>query len=139
MWEFGRSHVDELPVVDGDGSRNLIGVIRRQDVIARYSREMLKMDMAEEMRRGVEDAASMQTVPLGDRYLLAEIPVPGSMAGMALSDSELRSRYHVEVVMIKPLDGDEALIPDGSQILQEEDQLLVVGERDAVIKLRNLK
>lgn len=139
MMEFGRSHVDELPVVDSEGSRNLIGVVRRQDVIARYNREMLKMDMAEEMRRGVEDAASMKTVPLGDRYLLAEIPVPVSMENMALSETELRSRYRVEVVMIKPLDGDEAVIPEGNQILKEGDQLLVVGDRDAVSKLRNLK
>jgi CIC family chloride channel protein len=138
MLEFGRSHVDELPVVDSEGSRNLIGVVRRQDVIARYNREMLKMDMAEEMRRGVEDAASMQTVPLGDRYLLAEIPVPDSMTGMALSETELRSHHRVEVVMIRPLDGDEAVIPEGNQILKKGDQLLVVGDRDAVIKLRKL-
>ena len=139
MQEFGRSHVDELPVVEGRGSRNLIGVVRRQDVIAPYNREMLKMDMAEEMRRGVEDTASMQTVPLGDRYLLAEIPVPDSMTGMALSESDLRSRHRVEVVMIKPLDGDEAVIPEGSQILNKGDQLLVVGDRDSVRKLKNLK
>lgn len=139
MWEFGRSHVDELPVVESEHARHLLGVIRRQDVIARYNREMLKRDMAEEMRRGVEEVGTFATVPLGDRYLLAEIPVPGSLIGCALSESELRTRYRVEVVMIRPRDGGEAVLPAGSYVLDEGDLLLIVGERDAVRNLRELR
>ncbi len=139
MWEFGRSHADELPVVDSEESGRLLGVVRQQDVIARYNREILMRDMVEEMRRGVEDAAALETVPLGDRYLLAEITVPGSLTGLTLSESELRSRYGVEVIMIRPRDGDEAVIPAGSRTLEEGDLLLIVGERDAVSKLKKLR
>lgn len=96
-------------------------------------------DMVEEMRRGVEDAAALETVPLGDRYLLAEITVPGSLTGLTLSESELRSRYGVEVIMIQPRDGDEAVIPVGSRTLEEGNLLLIVGERDAVSKLKKLR
>jgi len=56
-----------------------------------------------------------------------------------LSESELRTHYRVEVVMIRPRDGGEAILPAGSHVLEEGDLLLIVGERDAVRNLRELR
>ncbi len=138
MAEFGRSHVDELPVVETGTDDHLLGVIRRQDVVARYNREILTRDLASEISRGVEEVTTRTMVPLGDRYLLAELPVPPPLRGRLLSESELRTRYRVEVVMIRPRDGGEAVLPHSDHLLTGEDLLLVVGERDAVQHLYEL-
>ncbi len=136
--EFGRSHVDELPVVETGTEDQLLGVIRRQDVVARYNREILTRDMVAEISRGVEDVSTRTMVPLGDQYLLAELPVPRPLRGTLLQDSQLRTRYRVEVVMIRPRDGGEAVLASGEHLLTAEDLLLVVGEREAVQRLYEL-
>jgi Trk K+ transport system NAD-binding subunit len=124
--------------VEAGTEDHLLGVIRRQDVVARYNREILTRDMASEISRGVEDVSTRTMIPLGDRYLLAELPVPRPLRGTMLQESELRTRYRVEVVMIRPRDGGEAVLPQGDYQLNEDDLLLIVGEREAVQRLYEL-
>jgi len=136
--EFERGGVDELPVVDeGEGER-LIGVVRKNDVIARYNREMLKRDMAQEVGVGLREAEGMATVPLGDRYLLTEVPVPVSLIGKSLRESGFRTRFGAEVVLVKPAGGGAPEVPTADTRLEAGDVLLVVGERAAIGRLREV-
>ena len=41
MEVFARLDVDQLPVVAGEGSRKVIGMLNRGDMIAAYNREVL--------------------------------------------------------------------------------------------------
>jgi CIC family chloride channel protein len=143
--EFERSGVDDLPVVEGkvngkgEGTAaRLIGVVRKNDVIARYNREMLKRDMALEVGVGVREAEDLATVPLGDRYLLAEVPVPAAMSGKTLREIGFRTHYGAEVVLVKPHAGGAPEVPQADTRLTEGEVLLVVGEREAIGRLRSL-
>ena len=45
--KFDRSGVSELPVVDGDKKRQLIGVVRYTKIFSRYNEEVMKLDSIE--------------------------------------------------------------------------------------------
>ncbi|MFO7769145.1 MAG: chloride channel protein [bacterium] len=64
MHEFERTGADEIPVVDPQEGK-LLGTLRKNDVIARYNREMLQRDMAREVHEGPRHTGLPVTVPSG--------------------------------------------------------------------------
>lgn len=136
MHEFERTGADEIPVVDPQEGK-LLGTVRKGDVIARYNREMLQRDMAREVHEGLRHAGLPVTVPLDDEHVLAEVEVPPEARGRTLSECAFRRRFGVEVVLVRPAGGGAPRVPAGETVLEEENTLLVVGEREAVARLRS--
>jgi len=136
MHEFERSGADEIPVVDPEEGK-LLGTVRKDDVIARYNREMLQRDMAREVHEGLRHTGLPVTVPLDEDFVLAEVQVPAEALGHTLAECSFRGRFGVEVVLIRPSGEGPPRVPTGDTALGEEDTLLVVGEREAVARLRS--
>ncbi|MBN1882546.1 MAG: chloride channel protein [Deltaproteobacteria bacterium] len=44
--KFGRLNIEEIPVMEREGSRKVVGMIKRKDVIEAYNREMLTRELA---------------------------------------------------------------------------------------------
>ncbi len=67
---------------------------------------------------------------LDDGFALAELPIPKSIVGRTLGDSNIRANYGVTVVCIKPANG-RFTYATPETLLSEGDLILVAGEVEA--------
>ena len=141
MQFFAQTGLRELPVVGGDAGR-LAGSVREQDVIVAYDRAMLRQDLAGGVTRKVVLAGRGQRVAVGSGFVLAELPVPAAFAGRSLRELDLRARFGVQVVLIRPAapgDADVALrFPGPDERLQPGERMVVLGREEAVDRLESL-
>lgn len=127
----GRSP-DELAVTSTDG--RLVGVVARRHLLDAYNQELLKRDMASSMGDAVSSAASHE-VQLGGDSRMVEVDAPGSLTGRALRDLDVRSRYGVQILLVRRQEpgGSEdriEVVPGPDTVLQRGDRLLLVGKED---------
>jgi CIC family chloride channel protein len=144
MQMFGRSDLDELPVLDSSVDRHLIGTVTRHDVIEAYNREILKRDMASSVSSYLRSLQKVKSIELMDGHWMVEMEVPGPFVNKTLRELDLRRRYGVEVVLIRkaydPERGEEHRIetPQPDTRLEFGDILLLVGPRNKIEDLQNL-
>jgi CIC family chloride channel protein len=135
MQLFGKFDLDEVPVME---QGNLVGTIRRSDVIQAYNREIFRLDMAS----GLADAFRLQQKTRSERLALAEgfeileVTAPRVFVGKTLGVLNLRERFGATVLTIKRKTQDKGdrvsyLLPASSTIIREEDVLIIFGlQRD---------
>jgi len=79
-------------------------------------------------------------LPIDPEYSFVEFAVPDSFSGATLIDLNLRRRFGVWVVGVKDaLTGKLQMFPDGEYKFGVDQILLVVGKKDNVNDLRELK
>jgi hypothetical protein len=114
---FGR----ELPVVDRG---RLVGVLRAQDVVARYNSETLKRDIVQSVASTI--TASKETAGTSGTRL-AELEVPQHFVGKSLRDLDIRRRYGVSVLMIRHANGSVTAASDADSVFVEGDVMIALG------------
>ncbi|MDE2728217.1 MAG: chloride channel protein [Gemmatimonadota bacterium] len=161
MLLFGRHQVNAFPVVEPDSGR-LVGVISREHVMDAYNRETARRDLAGEFGSMVDTLSGGQVVQLGDAYAMVEINAPRRFIGSSIRRLQIRSRHGVQILLIrkrehgdgqdaqsKPADqavqagqanrdGQAHFVPAPDYVIQEEDVLLVAGERDRIDRIIHL-
>ncbi|HWL44758.1 MAG TPA: TrkA family potassium uptake protein [Ilumatobacter sp.] len=70
-------------------------------------------------------------VALDDDFVLAELFAPGELVGVALGESDLRAKYHVTVVCVKP-HGGQFTYADRDTVLESTDLIVIAGHRSHV-------
>ncbi len=84
----------------------------------------------------------MGSVPGADGLSLATIEVPRGPVGETLSQSEVRGRYGITVVLIRQKgDGVEKLmnaVPGPDYVFRDGDQMLVIGQEEAISRLHQM-
>lgn len=70
-------------------------------------------------------------VALDDDFVLAELHAPGELVGVALGESDLRARYKVTVVCVKP-EGGQFTYADRTTVLAKSDLIVIAGHRSDV-------
>ncbi len=143
MHSFGRYNVDELPVIESRDSKKLIGSVQRKDIIDAYNREIFKWDLAGGMHSVVTAVQEEREVELTDGYRLAEVEPPYSFIGRTIREIDIRSRYGLEVILVRKPTGSGAgipgrpgTIPTPDYKIQPGDRLLVLGDVDQINRLR---
>lgn len=101
MKAFGEMNIDQLPVVDEQNEKRLIGTISKNDVIEIYNRQVFKRDMVTSVSGYISSMRKFKQVELMDGQILCEIEVPGKFVNKTLKELNLRKDYGVEVVLIK--------------------------------------
>jgi len=132
---FARTAEEELPVVGEDGV--LVGVVSRNRAISAYHRELLKEDLALDMREGLTEAIQSSQYRLSGHFVLASFPVPRPFIGKSLIQLQIRSRFNVEVVLIKDAEGNE-ILPEASHRFHSGETICVVGEKSLVEDVKRL-
>ncbi len=141
---FGTANVDELPVVDGEYNGHLIGTVAKDDVIEAYNKEVLKRDMVTSVSGYLGAIDKMKRVELMDGQILTEIEVPGSFVNKTLRELNLRSKFGVEVILIKQGFNAEkkeerhVIPPHPDYRLKFGDTLLLMGSEESIEKLKSL-
>ncbi len=137
---FGRFDVEELPVVDPRDPLTIIGTVLRKDVIDAYNRELMRRNLSEEISSSVKLLDTVQAVDFIDGYLMAEVPVPKSFVGKSLKELNIRARFNTQVLMIKRKksegDGFHQIVPAPTEVLKEDDRLIVLGTKDGIQTLK---
>ncbi len=126
---------EELPVVNDDGK--LVGSVTKGDLLAYYSRELLRQEAAFDMIHDEAADPHHEEIVLADGEVRDTVEVGGEMVGKTLRELDLRTRFGVNVYAIRDPRG-QAEIPHPQRPLVAGDTLAVVGSRSEVEHLRTL-
>jgi CIC family chloride channel protein len=118
MWaalrRLGTRAVSRLPVVEQEGSRRLVGVVRRNDIIRAYNHAIVKrahhQHRVEALRLGKLDGAS---------FVHVEIPSESPVVGRRVSEMDLPEKC----LMVSVRRGRKLHVAHGYTILQAGDQV----------------
>ena len=137
---FGRYEVEELPVVDAQNPDKIIGVVTYKDVIEAYNRELIKRDLVSETGATIKLVEKAEKITFLDGYALEEIPASLSFAGKTLKELNIRSRYGVNILMIKRKDEngkEKQIVPLPDETIQPGDRMIAMGKEKDLDRLRN--
>jgi len=135
MKEFEKENIDEIPVVDKEDPRRILGTIWRIDVIAAYNKEILKRDLAGEVSHLVSASLQRNLVEIAQGLYLLEIETPRSFIGKTIREVRVRQKYGVDIVLVRCRGRARewlTKIPSGDYRFLADDNLLVMGERKRV-------
>jgi K+/H+ antiporter YhaU regulatory subunit KhtT/CBS domain-containing protein len=131
MQLFGKFALEEIPVVD---KGQLIGTVRKSDVIETYNREIFKLDMASGLATSFRLHQRMESERLAllEEFLLLEVSAPRRFFGKSLAALKLRERYGATVLTIKRLPSEGGthiayILPTPSTRIKRGDILVVFG------------
>ncbi len=143
MHNFGRFNVDELPVLESHSCRRLAGSVQRQHVIDAYNREIFKWDLAGGMHSVVTAVSEDRMIELDEGYSMMEIDPPDGFVGKTLKTLNVRSRYGIEVILIRTavrsdssLPSRPGMMPNPDYVIQSGDRLLVMGSKKSLEYLK---
>ena len=127
---FAETGFDRLPVVDPEGM--LIGSVIMGDIIRSYNREVTNRNLAMELGARIQAHDETHMIPIGGDSVIAEIDVPGWMAGRSLGDLKLRTNNRVSVFVVKERrEGAEPNIvtPGIGYVFRQGDTVLLGGKK----------
>ena len=133
MWKalrrLGSRNIGRLPVVEEEGSRKLVGMVRRSDIVRAYTRAITKrahqQHRAEVERLGRLDSTSFEHIEL-----TTESPVVGQQI------QEISLPQNCLIVSVRR--GRKLRIPRGNTTLQSGDRLLVFADHGCVATVRRI-
>jgi len=122
---MGTRRVGRLPIVEGPGSRKVVGVLRRQDIVEAYERAMHnRKDISvrlRELREAHEGKVRVLEFSISKKNALASKTV--REIGQALPD---------DCILVSIRRGDTVIIPHGDTIVQNGDHLVALASLDCV-------
>ena len=144
MHLFGRVDSRQLPVVENEETRRLLGRVRAKDVIDMYNKEIFKKDLAGGMHSIVSGMDRHRTIEVFDTHQIVEMAVPDQFVGRTIRELDVRNAYGVEVILIrKRVDGNDdpsarpGALPSASYRFETGDTVLLIGEKDGIERFRH--
>ena len=144
MKAFGELNIDELPIVNEENSKHIFGTLSKTDVIEAYNQEIFKRDMVTSVSGYIGSIQKLKHIELMDGHILSEIEIPGDIVNKSLRELNLRSRFGIEVVLIKQSYDEEekekhkVIPPKPDYKFQFGDSVLVMGTQESIDKMQNL-
>lgn len=144
MKQFSKHDLGHFPVLDSINSQP-IGCISKDDIIRLYSKESLKLNLADGFSKELKTINKAKPSKVAEGFSVMELIVPQTFIGKNLAELRLRSFYGVEVLMIKRnainpegIVNTEINIPNPELKLQVEDSLIIFGSDNNLEKIRNI-
>ncbi|NOZ63261.1 MAG: CBS domain-containing protein [Calditrichaeota bacterium] len=144
MKAFGELNADELPIVNNENEKRLIGTVHKKDVIDAYNKEILKRDMVTSVAGYISSVQKFKQIELADGHVMREIEVPGDFVNKTLKELNLRTRFGVEVILIKQnYDADlhenrKIITPNPDYRFQFGDTILIMGHKNKVSMFQDI-
>ena len=128
---FEKLDLDEIPV---ENKGQLVGTIRKSDVIKAYNREIFKADMASGLATSLclQQKMHPKQVSVGGGFLILEAAASRMFVGESLEALKLRERFGATVLTIKRRAKEQGgevsyLLPAPSTIIQDGDVFTIFG------------
>lgn len=97
-------------------------------------------DMAVKVARSLSTPNVLDYFPMTGDYLIAEIAPVSEFVGKTLAELQLRTKYSIDVIGIRQLVPESfVLVPRADFMIKDSDVLLVIGTRDDIKKIKQLK
>jgi CIC family chloride channel protein len=141
MQIFGTDEVEEIAVVDPKDPTRLVGSVHKRDVLAAYSQEVMRRDLAGGVSSTVAVVDRVHQVDLGGGYVVQELLAPRLFLGRSLRELDLRRKNGVQVLLVRSLRGGgrgSIRVPGPEDRLESGDHLVVAGPKEAVDRLAEL-
>jgi CIC family chloride channel protein len=141
---FGRTGMEELPVVSGNGDEVIVGTITQRAVIDAYNHQIFLRDMAGESGRSIREMTKQKRVHVVDNYYFDEVEAPMSLMDKTLREAAIRNRFNLEVLMIRRReykDGKQRTFyiqPSAQTKIKANDVLLVFGTQEAIQRFERI-
>lgn len=138
MLRFGRDTFEELPVLPSGDSMHPIGIIRRQDTINAYNKEMVKVDLGGSMSSCLSSATRFRSWETVGGYEMALMEVPPHLCDQPLQQLALRETEGVQIILIEKEGQDKEthfLLATPSTRLSPGENMVVFGKRDNIRRL----
>ncbi len=138
---FGKTGLEELPVVSANGGTNIIGTITQRDVIDAYNHQIFLRDMAGESGRSIRDLTRQKRVHVVDDFYFDEVEAPMSLVHKTFRQAAIRNRFNIEVLMIRRREYKNGrqdtfyIQPSADTEIKPNDVLLVFGTQEAIQRL----
>jgi len=131
MWmalrRMGTRDVGRLPVVEQEGSRRLVGTVRRSDIIRAYNNAIAQraqhQHRAEVLRLGQLDRAGFEHI---------EIPPSSPAVGQRVSEIDLPD----ECLIVSVRRGRRLHVPHGYTVFQGGDRVTIFADQDCMQMVR---
>jgi CBS domain-containing protein len=127
---FDDPELSDLPVV-APGTRRLLGLVDRRDIVSVLSLEILSA--GSRRAKFVEHAGAQHYVEMPEGHKMGRIDAPADMFGRRLRDSDLRGRTGVTVLTI--VRATERIEAHPDSVVNEGDALIVMGPVEEIRKL----
>jgi CIC family chloride channel protein len=130
MWvalrRLGTRDISRLPVVEAEGSRQLVGVVRRADIIRAYNHAIVQraqhQHRGDVLRLGKLDSAGFEHL---------SIPPQSPIIGRSISEIDLPD----ECLVVSVRRGRKLYVAHGKTVLQAGDQLTVFANQECASEL----
>ena len=125
---MGRLGVGRLPVVDSGASRRLVGILRRADIIAAYSREVSDGEASDPV-----DSLKVRTT-FEAEFLEIVLPAGTPWDGQCVRTMPIPE----QAVLVAIRRGEETLIPRGGTVLRAGDVVVAFSRPETRTDLRRV-
>ncbi len=93
-------------------------------------------DMAEKLAIRCSSNNILDYFSITNDYSIFEIPIIQSWAGYSIEEINVRKKYHINILLIK--NGNSIMtMPKADYIFKEDDQIIIIGKTDEVLKFTN--
>jgi CIC family chloride channel protein len=134
---FGREDVAEIAVLK---DKQLVGVVKRKDVIEAYNQEIAKREAASGLVQKLKFTHETKTIDIGKGYRIMEIDAPYSFWDKSLKELNLKALYRTDVLLIKRKFPPQTItLPSADEIIRKKDVLVIAGLAENIKKITNIK
>lgn len=97
-------------------------------------------DMAIKVAMNLSAPDILDYLPMSGDFIIAEIAPVSELVGKSLKELELRAKYNVNVIGIRELIPENfVVVPPADFVIKDSDVLLVIGVRENINKLKQMK
>jgi CIC family chloride channel protein len=137
-----KGDIEELPVIESEKDRKVVGVISRSDILSIYNKETLKSDLADGLTRELSTLNESRVSRIADGYAIIEKKPSTYFIGKTLAELKLRNNYGLEVLMIKKtkelFDQSQRdvriVMPSYDYVVESDDVLVLFGTDESISK-----
>ncbi len=134
---FGREDVAEIALLK---DKQLVGVVKRKDVIEAYNQEISKREAASGLVQKLKFTQETKTIDIGKGYQIMEIDAPHFFWDKSLKELNLKALYRTDVLLIKKKFPIQTItLPSADEIIRKKDVLVLAGLAENIKKITNIK
>lgn len=95
-------------------------------------------EMGMKLAQNLVSSSVLDYVELSKDCGIAEIMTPKSWVGKTMLELDVRKKYGVTVAAVRKADGDVSVFLDANYCLESEDELVVIGRNDDLVRVQKL-
>lgn len=117
-----------LPVLDNPLSKHPVGFVTRKEILKVYNRTIAKRNAQNIILQTNQESHSSNLLNLGQEFHIDTIHVPPLWDSKTIKELNLRAKYNLTIIGIRPKEAILNIVPDISYKLKQGDQLTYVGK-----------